>query len=123
MPRGSKYTDEFRAKVVAAVAHYRAMFKPNAAVMRAAAEFGVARVTVWRWVDHANSANAAGQPAPFEAVLRELSDRLTLLIGRVDGLEEQVRELRAHPKLWPPKPRLRPPPIDDGEDRHVGEPI
>lgn len=122
MPRGSKYTDEFRAKVVAAVAHYRAMFKPNAAVMRASAEFGVSRVTIWRWVDHANATNAAGQPSPFDAVLREMSDRLTLLVGRVDGLQEQVLELARIVAAKTSRQR-RILPIDDGEDRHVGEPI
>lgn len=113
---GSHFTPERRAEVVAAFIKYRAIYTPNAAALRVAAEFGVGRSTVWRWYER-HLANTAAEADVA------LSTRVELLERAIAGIQEQLRELRAHPKLWSPKPRLRPPPIDDGENRHVGEPI
>lgn len=113
---GSHHTPEYRAEVVAAFIKYRTLYTPNVAAMRVAAEFSVGRSSVWRWYERHLANNAA-------AADLALSTRVELLERSIAGIQEQLRELRAHPKLWSPKPRLRPPPIDDGEDRHVGEPI
>lgn len=112
---GSHVTPGRRAEVVAAFIKYRTIYTPNAAAMRVAAEFGVGRSTVWRWYERhlANTAAAADVA---------LSTRVELLERSIAGIQEQIREL--HASIRPTRRRQpRVPPIDDGENRHVGEPI